>query len=217
MGGHLFIAQNVNTKKVCLRMIIGLTGSIASGKSTVAKMLKEYGLPIVDADVVARVVVEPGTPTLAKIAEAFGQDVITENGEMDRTKVGSIIFHDESKRKVLNEIIHPAIRAEMLRQRDEHLANGAKTVIMDIPLLFESKLQHYVEKILVVTVSEETQLKRLMERNELSKEEAIARISSQLPLSEKEKGADAVINNNGSFEETRQQLEIILRNWEVIS
>lgn len=197
-------------------MIIGLTGSIASGKSTVAKMLKEYGLPIVDADVVARVVVEPGTPTLAKIAEAFGQDVITENGEMDRAKVGSIIFNDESKRKVLNEIIHPAIRAEMLRQRDEHLANGAKTVIMDIPLLFESKLQHFVEKILVVTVSEETQLKRLMERNNLSKEEAIARISSQLPLSEKEKGADAVIDNNGSIEETQKQLETILRNWEVI-
>jgi len=197
-------------------MIIGLTGSIASGKSTVAKMLKEYGLPIVDADVVARVVVEPGTETLAKIAEAFGQDVITENGEMDRAKVGSIIFHDESNRKVLNEIIHPAIRAEMLRQRDEHLANGAKTVIMDIPLLFESKLQHFVEKILVVTVSEETQLKRLMERNNLSKEEAIARISSQLPLSEKEKGADAVIDNNGSFEETQKQLETILRNWEVI-
>ncbi len=198
-------------------MIIGLTGSIASGKSTVANMLKEYNLPIVDADVVARVVVEPGKPTLAKITEAFGQDVITEEGEMDRAKVGSIIFHDESKRKVLNDIIHPAIRSEMLRQRDEHIANGAKTVIMDIPLLFESKLQHYVEKILVVSVSEKTQLKRLMERNHLSEEEALARISSQLPLSEKEKGADAVINNNGSTDETRAQLETILRKWEVIS
>lgn len=198
-------------------MIIGLTGSIASGKSTVANMLKEYGLPIVDADIVARVVVEPGTATLAKIAEAFGKEVITENGEMDRAKVGSIIFHDESKRKVLNEIIHPAIRAEMLRQRDEHIANGAKTVIMDIPLLFESKLQHYVEKILVVTVSEETQLRRLMERNQLSEEEARARISSQLPLSEKEKGADAVINNNGTVDETREQLDSVLRNWGVIS
>lgn len=198
-------------------MIIGLTGSIASGKSTVARMLGEYGLPIVDADVVARVVVEPGKDTLAKIAEAFGQDVITEKGEMDRAKVGSIIFRDESKRKVLNEIMHPAIRAEMLRQREEHFANGAKTVIMDIPLLFESKLQHYVEKILVVTVSEEIQLQRLMERNNLSEEEAHARISSQLPLSEKEKGADAVINNNGTIEETREQLEMVLRKWGVIS
>lgn len=197
-------------------MIIGLTGSIASGKSTVANMLKEYGFPIVDADLVARQVVEPGSETLQKIADVFGPEVITPEGAMDRAKVGSIIFHDESKRKVLNDIIHPAIRAEMLRQRDEHVANGAKTVIMDIPLLFESKLQHYVEKILVVSVNEETQLKRLIERNQLNEEDAKARISSQLPLSIKEQGADAVINNNGSIEETRQQLEDILNKWNVL-
>lgn len=197
-------------------MIIGLTGSIASGKSTVANMLKEYGFPIVDADLVARQVVERGSETLQKIADVFGPEVITPEGAMDRAKVGSIIFHDESKRKVLNDIIHPAIRAEMLRQRDEHVANGAKTVIMDIPLLFESKLQHYVEKILVVSVNEETQLKRLIERNQLNEEDAKARISSQLPLSIKEQGADAVINNNGSIEETRQQLEDILNKWNVL-
>ncbi|MCP1145543.1 dephospho-CoA kinase [Lysinibacillus endophyticus] len=197
-------------------MIIGLTGSIASGKSTVANMLKEYGFPIVDADLVARQVVERGSETLQKIADVFGPEVITPEGAMDRAKVGSIIFHDESKRKVLNDIIHPAIRAEMLRQRDEHVANGAKTVIMDIPLLFESKLQHYVEKILVVSVNEETQLKRLIERNRLNEEDAKARISSQLPLSIKEQGADAVINNNGSIEETRQQLEDILNKWNVL-
>ena len=107
-------------------MIIGLTGSIASGKSTVAGMLAGYGLPIVDADLVARIVVEPGTLTLTKIAEAFGTDVIAEDGTMDRAKVGSIIFHDVEKRKMLNDIIHPAIRAEMLRQRDEHVASGAQ-------------------------------------------------------------------------------------------
>lgn len=197
-------------------MIIGLTGSIASGKSTVANMLKEYGLPIVDADVVARLVVEPGTSTLQKIVEAFGEDALTEDGAMNRQKIGAIIFNDEVKRKVLNGIIHPAIRQEMLRQRDEHVENGEKTVVMDIPLLFESKLQHFVEKILVVSVSEETQLKRLMERNQLSEADAKARIQSQLSLSVKEQGADAVINNNGAIEETAQQLETILRNWNVI-
>jgi len=197
-------------------MIIGLTGSIASGKSTVAKMLKEYGLPIVDADVVARLVVEPGTPTLQKIVEAFGEEALTDDGTMNRQQIGAIIFHDEEKRKLLNSIIHPAIRQEMLRQRDEHLENGAKTVIMDIPLLFESQLQHFVEKILVVSVSEVTQLNRLMERNQLTEEEASARIASQLPLSVKELGADAVINNNGTIEETAEQLEDILRNWNVI-
>lgn len=197
-------------------MIIGLTGSIASGKSTVANMLKNYGLPIVDADVVARLVVEPGTPTLQKIVEAFGEEALTEEGAMDRQRIGSIIFNNEEKRKQLNSIIHPAIREEMLRQRDEHFENGATTVIMDIPLLFESKLQHFVEKIIVVSVSETIQLNRLMDRNQLTEEDARARIASQLPLNVKEQGADAVINNNGTIEQTAQQLENILRNWGVI-
>lgn len=196
-------------------MIIGLTGSIASGKSTVSSMLAKRGFPIVDADLVARIVVEKGKPTLDAIVETFGKEVLLPDQSLDRTTLGSIIFHDSAKRKQLNDIMHPAIRAEMLRQRDEWLANGAMTVIMDIPLLFESRLQHYVEKILVVSVTEEIQLKRLMERNELSEEEALARIRSQLPLSEKEKGADAVIYNNGSIEETEQQLEVILAKWEV--
>lgn len=197
-------------------MIIGLTGSIASGKSTVSNMLKEYGLPIVDADVVARVVVEPGSETLQEVVKVFGEEILTADGELDRPKLGAIIFNDQEKRKQLNSIMHPAIRKEMLRQRDEHVANGEKTVIMDIPLLFESKLQHFVDKIIVVTVSEEVQLKRLMERNHFSEEEAKSRISSQLPLSVKEQGADAVIDNNGSIEETKRQLENILQNWNVI-
>lgn len=196
-------------------MIIGLTGSIASGKSTIASMLKKVGLPIVDADLVARQVVEPGSPTLQKIADAFGEDVLLPNGEMDRAKVGAIIFNDAEKRETLNSIIHPAIRAEMIRQRDEYVAHG-KHVVMDIPLLFESKLQHFVEKILVVTVPPEVQLQRLMDRNHLSEEEAKARISSQLPLSEKEAGADKVIYNNGSIEESEAQLMHILKEWEII-
>ena len=197
-------------------MIIGLTGSIASGKSTVAKMLEGYHLPIVDADLVARQVVEPGTETLQKIADAFGQDVIKEDGTMNREKVGSIIFHDPSQRKVLNDIIHPAIRTEMLRQRDEHIARGADHVVMDIPLLFESKLQHFVDKILVVSVTEEIQQARLMARNQLDEKEARARIASQLPMSVKEQGADAVIYNNTDIEETANQLQTILKNWDVI-
>jgi dephospho-CoA kinase len=198
-----------------VKVIIGLTGSIASGKSTVSSMLTNRGFPIVDADLVARKVVEKGEPTLQMIVESFGEEVLLPNGTLDRAKLGTIIFNDPSKRKMLNDIMHPAIRAEMLRQRDEWLSNGANTVIMDIPLLFESRLQHYVEKILVVSVTEEVQLKRLMQRNQLSEEEALSRIRSQLPISEKEKGADAVIYNNGSIEETEQQLEKILAYWEV--
>ncbi|MGE7918552.1 dephospho-CoA kinase [Viridibacillus sp. NPDC093762] len=198
-------------------MIIGLTGSIASGKSTVAEMLKELNLPIIDADLVARVVVEPGTKTLKQIVEAFDEDVLLDDGTLNRPKLGDIIFQNPAARKTLNDIIHPAIRSEMLRQRDELLKNGASNVVMDIPLLFESRLHHFVEKILVVSVTEETQLKRLMERNNLSEKDAKARISSQLPLSEKEKGADAVIYNNKSLESTKEQLHKILCKWNVIT
>ncbi len=197
-------------------MIIGLTGSIASGKSTVAKMLQELDLKIVDADLVARVVVEPGTETLNNIVEVFGEGILLENGGLNRSKLGEIIFHDPGKRKQLNDIIHPAIRKEMLRQRDEWLDNGEKHVVMDIPLLFESGLEHFVEKILVVSVNEDTQLIRLMERNQLTEEEAKARITSQLPISVKEKGADAVIYNNGNLENTRAQLLKILDLWDII-
>lgn len=197
-------------------MIIGLTGSIASGKSTVAKMLEKYRFPIVDADQVARLVVEPGEPALREIVGAFGEEILLEDGSLNRKKLGDIIFHEPSKRAILNGIIHPAIRKEMLRQRDEWLNNGAEVVIMDIPLLFESKLQHFVEKILVVSLSEEKQLERLMERNQLNEEEARARISSQLPLSVKEEGADAVIYNESTLEKTEQQLNYILKEWGLV-
>lgn len=194
-------------------MIIGLTGSIASGKSTVSKMLAELGYPVVDADLVARQVVEPGTETLKKIEAIFGSGVILPDGTLDRPKLGQIIFSDPASRQQLNAVIHPAIRKEILRQRDDFLAQGHQTVVLDIPLLFESKLLNFAEKILVVSVREETQLKRLMDRNGLTEQEAQKRIGSQLPMAVKEAGADAVIFNDGTVEETNQQLLHILRNW----
>ncbi|AHN22872.1 dephospho-CoA kinase [Lysinibacillus varians] len=197
-------------------MIIGLTGSIASGKSTVAKMMTALGLPIVDADVVARDVVEPGTETLALIVQNFGVDILLEDGNLNRPKLGDIIFHEPAKRKILNDIMHPAIRQEMLRQRDAYIEAGQKHVVMDIPLLFESKLEHFVERILVVSVSEEVQLRRLMERNQLSKEDALARMHSQLPMSVKEKSAHAVIYNNENLQQTEEQLKKILTHWGVL-
>lgn len=195
-------------------MIIGLTGSIASGKSTVSKMLEDLGYPIIDADLVARKVVEPGSETLKEIEALFGSEIIRDDGTMNREKVGALIFSDPVKRKQMNDIIHPAIRAEMLRQRSAFMAEGHQTIVMDIPLLFESKLQHFVDKILVVSVTEDNQLSRLMERNGLSEKDARARIGSQLPMSVKEEGADAVIYNNGTIEETAQQLTRILKQWQ---
>lgn len=195
-------------------MIIGLTGSIASGKSTVANMLSEMGFPIIDADLVARVVVEKGTATIETIKEVFGTQVIHEDGTLNREELGALIFSDPSKRKQLNDIMHPAIREEMLVQRQQLVQQGHPVIIMDIPLLFESRLQSFVDKILVVTVTEQKQLERLMARNGFTHEEARLRIQSQLPLSVKEEGADAVIYNNETIEETKQQLQKILAIWE---
>ncbi|QTD41448.1 dephospho-CoA kinase [Sporosarcina sp. Te-1] len=194
-------------------MIIGLTGSIASGKSTVARMLAEKGYPIVDADEISRQVVEPGSPVLDQIIEAFGDAVVLETGQLNRGKLGDLIFNNIEKRQKLNGIIHPAVRKEMLRQKEEWMAKGASTVIMDIPLLFESRLQPFVERILVVSVEKELQKSRLMARNGFSEEEAESRIASQLPMEVKERGADAVIDNNGTLEATEQQLDAILEEW----
>ena len=179
------------------------------------QMLKRKGFPIVDADEIARLVVEPGSPVLKEISRVFGQDVLLEDGSLNREKLGERIFNDMEKRQKLNGIIHPAIRQEMLRQRDEWLANGANTVIMDIPLLFESKLQSFVDKIIVVSVTPEIQKERLIARNVLSEEEAIARIRSQLPVEEKEQGADAVLYNNNTIEQTQEQLESLLMEWNI--
>lgn len=194
-------------------MIIGLTGSIATGKSAVSRMLKQKGYPIVDADEISRLVVEPGSPVLDHIAEVFGPDLLLANGTLNREMLGSLIFNDEVMRTKLNGIIHPAVRKEMLRQKEEWLEKGANTVIMDIPLLFESKLQSYVDKIIVVSANPAVQKERLLARNGYSADEADARINSQLPIAEKEKGADAVIDNNGTLDKTEKQLDEILLKW----
>lgn len=198
-----------------MALTIGLTGGIASGKSTVANMLKAWNIPVVDADTIAREVVNIGEEAYVRIVETFGEDVLQENREIDRAKLGALIFHDKEKRNQLNAIVHPAVRKKMLEQRDEILQKKP-VVVLDIPLLFESNLTHFVDKIIVVYVEEAIQLERLMKRNGFSQEEALARIRSQLPLSEKKAYADAVIDNNGTIDQTRQQLLTILNEWDVL-
>ncbi|OZI12836.1 dephospho-CoA kinase [Bacillaceae bacterium SAS-127] len=193
--------------------IIGLTGGIASGKSTVSRMLKEKGFTIVDADVAARAVVEPGQPALTQIIETFGEGILQENGSLDRLKLGARIFNNEAERKKLNSIVHPAVRQFMLAEKEAAIEAGKKTIIMDIPLLFESQLTWMVEKVIVVYVNEDTQLHRLMARNDFDEATAKSRITSQLSLGDKAAQADAVINNNGTLEETKEQLEQILIDW----
>jgi dephospho-CoA kinase len=199
-----------------MSLVIGLTGGIASGKSTVSNMLKEMAIVIVDADIEARRAVEKGEPAYLKIIAEFGEEILLNNGEIDRQKLGSVIFHNAEKRQLLNGIVHPDVRRRMKDQTDAAILAGEKVVVLDIPLLFESKLTSMVEKTILVYVDRDIQLKRLMERNNLSLEDADARINSQMPLSDKISLADAVINNNGSINETKQQLVEILKSWGVL-
>ncbi|MBO0996252.1 dephospho-CoA kinase [Bacillus sp. SD075] len=196
--------------------IIGITGGIASGKSSVSLYLQELGFTIVDADMASRAVVEPGEEAYHQVVKAFGEDILLADGNIDRVKLGSIIFHDEEKRLLLNGIVHPAVRNWMRLKTETALSSGEETVFMDIPLLFESKLTSMVEKTLLVYVDEQVQLQRLMKRNGLSETEALARINSQMPLADKKALADAVIDNNGDIDETKRQVKSILSEWHVI-
>jgi dephospho-CoA kinase len=199
-----------------MALTIGLTGGIASGKSTVTEMIRGLGIPVIDADQVARDVVKVGEEAYEQIIKTFGQDILQENGEIDRAKLGAIVFYNEQERKKLNAIVHPAVRRRMLAEKEAYVQKGAKTIVLDIPLLFESELTHLIDKIIVVYVDDDIQLERLMKRNGFSEEEALARIRSQMPLHEKVKKADAVINNNGTIEETKQQLLQILKEWNAL-
>lgn len=198
-----------------MTLIIGLTGSIGTGKSTIAKRFKALHIPVVDADLIAREVVEPGEVAYHNIVETFGESILQQDNTLDRKALGRVVFQDEAKRKQLNDIIHPAIRREMLRQRDEFVEAGARCVVLDIPLLYESKLTDYVEKVIVVSVDPEQQLQRVVARDQGNEAEAKQRIQSQIPVSEKAKLADAVIDNNGTIASSYDQLEVILANWQV--
>lgn len=196
-------------------LVVGLTGGIASGKSTVSNMLKEMGITVIDADVEARLAVEPGEPAYEKIVACFGKEILLEDGSINRAKLGAIVFSDEEKRLQLNRIVHPEVRKRMIDKRDRAIGGGEQLIVMDIPLLLESKLTYMVDKVLLVYVDEDTQLRRLMKRNNFSKEEALSRIRAQMPLKEKIRYSDAVIDNNGTVEKTREQLLRILRQWHV--
>lgn len=196
-----------------MALTIGLTGGIASGKSTVSQMFKEAGIVVIDADVIARKVVEVGEEAYEQIVQSFGKDILLPDETIDRQKLGSVVFFNEEKRLLLNSIVHPAVRKQMLKEKEEHLNNGEETVILDIPLLFESKLTALVDRTLLVYVDYETQLARLMNRNNLSNGEAEARIQSQMPLKDKIQLADAVIDNNGTIEATKDQLHEICNQW----
>ncbi|KAM9368974.1 dephospho-CoA kinase domain-containing protein [Phaethornis superciliosus] len=188
--------------------LVGLSGGIASGKSAVVRELRELGCAVLDADVLARKVVQPQCKAYQQILRAFGTQILLENGEINREALGNIIFSQPEKRLLLNSITHPEIQKEMLKQILKYFVLGYHYVILDIPLLFEtSSLTRFMKYTVLVYCDPVTQLQRLMRRSPgMSQAQAQARISSQLPLDQKLKMATDVIDNSGEWESTREQI-----------
>ena len=183
-------------------LIAGLTGGIASGKSSAGKFIEKLGSVIVDSDALARQVVEPGKPALDKIIQRFGDGVLDENGALDREKLRDIVFYDDTALKDLNAIVHPAVYGEIARAMEEYRQDPGNTILfLDIPLLYESGGEVLVDAVVVVYVDRDTQIKRLIARDGFSREEAENRIDKQMSLDEKRDRADFVIDNRGTFED----------------
>lgn len=191
--------------------VFGLTGSIACGKSTAAKVIAKQNIPIIDGDQVARDIVVPESVGLAQVAEAFGQDVLLDNGTLDRNKLGSIVFSNPSKMDLLNAIMIPLIESHVDFLTSMYRSAGVKLACFDAALIIENNHVHKFRPLIVVSCSPETQLQRLMKRNSLSEEEAKQRINAQLSSLEKEKHADFIIRTDNSLEETEKEVLEVLK------
>ncbi|OEH84450.1 dephospho-CoA kinase [Desulfuribacillus stibiiarsenatis] len=191
-------------------MKIGITGGIASGKSLVSHIIREHGYTVLDADRIAREIVEPGRQAYLEIAHHFGLGILDDVGDIDREKLGQIIFRDAGQREVLNKITHPIIRNTMLQQAEE-IENSEGIVFLDIPLLFETKYEKLVDVVIVVFVPFDIQVQRLMDRSEIPEDYAKQKISTQMPLDLKSQMADFVIDNSGTIHNTKLQVEDLLQ------
>ena len=188
---------------------IGLTGGIASGKSTVLTYFKVKGIPYIDADIVAREVVEPGTKGLKAIVDTFGSHVLQDDGTLNREALGAIVFHNEEKRQLLNSCLKTHIRNRIMELTSQYEEGNTPILIYDIPLLIEGAWYTMMDEVWLVYVNETTQIERLMNRNGYTREDAIARINSQMRLDDKRAYADVIIDNNGTPHDLTVQLNII--------
>lgn len=212
---HINIEQLENIRDSIDLLLLGVTGGIASGKTTVADMLKDLGAHTIDFDTLARHVVEPGQQGLKEIIAYFGKEVLLKDGHLDRKKLAGIVFQDEEKRKRLEGITHPYIFKEFSRRVSEIAGTDPHAIIQAvIPLLFEVNLQHLVDKILVVYIPKERQIERLVARDGITKEEAAKILKAQLPISEKVMYCDFMINNDCPMEETKRQVEDL---WQALN
>ena len=186
--------------------IIGLTGGIASGKSTVATELRKQNVPVFDADEVSRNAVVKGSKGLALVAEAFGAEYLTADGEMDRAKISQLVFSDKEALKTLESILHKIVWDEAEAFLAEAREQKAKLAVLDVPLLIETKWHERVDLVWLVAVSKKQQIKRAMIRSGMTEEEVKARIAAQMSLEDKKKFADVVLDNSGALEETLEQV-----------
>lgn len=193
-----------------MRLLIGLTGGIATGKSTVCKILKDLGLKIIDADQIAHQVLT-NKEVKKNIKNEFGSQLINENGKIDRKKLGKMVFDDHDKLKKLESFTHPKI-FEIINSKLQDLDTENELIVLDAPLLFETSLDKKVDEIWVIYASKEIQIKRIMARDKLSKKEAQKRIDAQMPLMEKVKRADVVIDNEGSLMSLREKIKKLVEN-----
>lgn len=195
--------------------VVGLTGGVGTGKSSVARLLAELGAVVIDADAIVHELQAPGSPLLVEMVEAFGPGILDAEGNLDRARLGELVFRDEGLRARLNALVHPRVALEMARRLEKVRSAGMPLVVLDIPLLFETRgAGGGLEAVVVVYAPEETQIQRLMARDGFDRAEAERRVRAQLPIEEKRRRADHVIDNSGSRANTERQVRAL---WGTLS
>lgn len=190
------------------KFILGVTGGFGTGKSTVAKYFKRFGAKVIDADKISRNLLNPGTEAYRKAVDIFGESILKNNKDIDRIKLAGIVFSDNNLLKKLNKLIHPEVKKIIKRK----IARASeKIVVLDVPLLFEAKLENLVDKIIVVKAGRAEQIQRIRNKSLFTKEDIVKRINAQMPLSDKVRLADFVIDNSGTLNNTNKQVEKLRR------
>lgn len=198
-------------------LVVGLTGGIASGKSTVSRMFADQGIPVICADELARDAVRPGSDALQEIRSTFGEDVLDEHGGLDRAAMARLVFQNAAKRKLLESIIHPRVAEEQQRRLRRLELEGHRIAIIDVPLLYESAWEKAFDLVIVVYVPAEVQEHRLMARDKISREDARSRLDAQMPIEKKKKLADRVVDNTGGMKHTLDQVKSIMEELEALA
>lgn len=204
MSGYTTRQRSVEHKKI----VLGITGSYGTGKTTVAKIFRSFGAKVIDADKIAHSLIKPATTAYNKIIAIFGSRILKKDKRIDRAKLSKIVFNNPKLLERLNKIVHPAV----IRIIKNELSRASrKVVVLDVPLFFEAGLGGLVDKIIVVKLSRQKQLKRLLKKTSLSRQDILKRINAQMPLSDKIRVADFIIDNSGTIEKTRRQVEKVRR------